>query len=134
MRAATALGRAAAHPDERRQFGRGRAFGARHCDLVFDQPHHLDQAHDRILGVRHIARELGKEVQVFTSGAVVCRPTQREADEYFRYFAVEHRDDGAIDTMLNLYLNPANQRAMTREEAEHLRAPWRGLWRAAGGR
>jgi len=41
-------------------------------------------------------------VQVFTSGAVVCRPTQQEADKYFRYFAVEHRDGGAIDTMLNV--------------------------------
>jgi alkanesulfonate monooxygenase SsuD/methylene tetrahydromethanopterin reductase-like flavin-dependent oxidoreductase (luciferase family) len=100
----------------------GRQFGARHCDLVFDQPHYLDQARDRILGVRRIARERGKEVQVFTSGAVVCRPTQKEADEYFHYFAVENRDDDAIDTMINLYLSPANQRAMTREEAEKLRA------------
>jgi alkanesulfonate monooxygenase SsuD/methylene tetrahydromethanopterin reductase-like flavin-dependent oxidoreductase (luciferase family) len=94
----------------------GRAFGARTCDLVFDQPHHLEQARDRILGVRRVARECGKEIQVFTSGAVVCRPTQQEADEYFPYCAVEHRDDGAIDTMLNLYLSPANQRAMTRAE------------------
>src|SRR3989475_2045428 len=100
----------------------GRAFGARHCDLVFDQPHHLELACDRILEVRRGARELGKEVQVFTSGAVVCRPTQQEADEYFRSFAVEHRDEGAIDTMLNLYLSPANQRAMMRAEAEQLRA------------
>jgi alkanesulfonate monooxygenase SsuD/methylene tetrahydromethanopterin reductase-like flavin-dependent oxidoreductase (luciferase family) len=100
----------------------GRMFGARYCDLVFDQPHHLELARDRILEVRRIARECGKEVQVFTSGAVVCRPTQQEAEEYFRYFAVEHRDDSAIDTMLNLYLSPANQRAMTRAEAEQLRA------------
>jgi dimethylsulfone monooxygenase len=105
----------------------GREFGARHCDMVFDQPHYLDQARDRILGVRRVARELGKEVQVFTSGAVVCRPTQQEADDYFRYFAVEHRDDGAIDTMINLYLSPANQRAMTREEAEQLRSRYGGL-------
>ena len=100
----------------------GRAFGARHCDLVFDQPHHLELACDRILEVRRGARELGKEVQVFTSGAVVCRPTQQEADEYFHYFAVERRDDGAIDTMLNFSLSPANQRAMTRAEAEQLHA------------
>jgi dimethylsulfone monooxygenase len=100
----------------------GREFGARHCDLVFDQPHYIDQAHDRIMGVRRVARELGKEVQVFTSGAVVCRSTQQEADEYFRVFAVENRDDGAINTMLNLSLSPANQRAMTRTEAEKLRS------------
>ena len=100
----------------------GREFGAHHCDLVFDQPHYLDQARERILGVRRVARELGKEVQVFTSGAVVCRSTQKEANDYFHYFAVENRDDSAIDTMLNLYLSPANQRAMTREAAEKLRA------------
>src|SRR5438876_1965258 len=68
------------------------------------------------------SRALGKEVQVFTSGAVVCRPTQQEADEYFHYFAVERRDDGAIDTMLNFSLSPVNQRAMTRAEAEQLHA------------
>ena len=55
----------------------GRAFSARHCDLVFDQPHYLDQARDRILGVQRVAHELGKEIQVFTSGAVVCRPTRQ---------------------------------------------------------
>src|SRR5437870_5354466 len=92
----------------------GRTFGARHCDMVFDQPHYLDAARDRIVETRSVARELGREIQVFTSGAVVCRPTQNEADEYFRYFAVEHRDDEAIDTMFKLYLNPANQRSMTR--------------------
>ena len=100
----------------------GREFGARYCDIVFDQPHYLDQARDRFLNMRQVARTLGKEIQVFTSGAVVCRPTQKEADEYFHYFAVEHRDDGAIDTMLALSLTPANQRAMTRAEAETLRA------------
>jgi hypothetical protein len=39
--------------------------------------------------VRRVARELGKEVQVFTSGAVVCRPTQQEADEYFHLTGCE---------------------------------------------
>jgi dimethylsulfone monooxygenase len=100
----------------------GREFGAHHCDLVFDQPHYIDQAHDRIMGVLDIAREPGTEVQVFISGAVVWRSTQQEADEYFRFFAVENRDDGAINTMLNLYFSPANQRARTRTEAEKLRS------------
>jgi dimethylsulfone monooxygenase len=104
----------------------GREFGARHCDMVFDQPHFLDAARDRIQGVRKLARDLGKEVQVFTSGAVVCRPTQKEADEYFRYFAVENRDEGAVDTMINLYMNPANQRSLTREQLEGMRAKYGG--------
>ncbi|MGH7091617.1 MAG: LLM class flavin-dependent oxidoreductase, partial [Stellaceae bacterium] len=100
----------------------GRLFGATHCDMVFDQPHFLDAAQARIAEVKRVGRELGKEVQVFTSGAVVCRPTVKEAQDYFHHFAVENRDDGAIDTMLNLYLNPANKRDMTREDMETLRA------------
>jgi FMNH2-dependent dimethyl sulfone monooxygenase len=100
----------------------GRTFGAQHCDMVFDQPHFLDAARDRITDTRRVARDLGREIQIFTSGAVVCRPTQKAAEEYFRYFAVEHRDDGAIDTMFRLYLSPANQRSLTREDLEKLRS------------
>ncbi|HUK58163.1 MAG TPA: LLM class flavin-dependent oxidoreductase [Stellaceae bacterium] len=100
----------------------GRKFGADNCDMVFDQPHALDRAKERILEVRAWAKARGAAVQVFTSGAIVCRPTQKEADEYFRHFAVEERDNGAIDRMFSLYLNPANQRTMTREEIEKLRA------------
>jgi alkanesulfonate monooxygenase SsuD/methylene tetrahydromethanopterin reductase-like flavin-dependent oxidoreductase (luciferase family) len=72
--------------------------------------------------LRHVAREHSKAGQVVTSGAVVSRPSQREADAYVRSVAVTHRDDGAIDTMLTLSLRPASQRAMTRAEAAYVRA------------
>jgi len=99
----------------------GRMFAARNCDMLFDQPIFLDQAAARIADAKKAARALGKEILVFTSGAVVCRPTQKEADDYLHHFAVEHRDNGAIDTMFKLYLNPANQRTMTRDDIEKLR-------------
>src|SRR6266704_2853896 len=46
------------------------------------------------------------------------------AGRYYQLKGVagQPRDAGAIDTMLSLYLSPANQRAMTRAEAEQLRA------------
>jgi dimethylsulfone monooxygenase len=99
----------------------GRMFAARNCDMLFDQPHYLDQAAERIADTKKAARALGKEILVFTSGAVVCRPTQKDADAYLHHFAVENRDDGAIDTMFKLYLNPANERTMTRADIEKLR-------------
>jgi dimethylsulfone monooxygenase len=100
----------------------GRMFAARNCDMLFDQPYHLEQAAERIAATKKASREFGKEVQVFTSGAVVCRPTQKEADDYFHHFAVENRDNGAIDTMFKLYLSPANQRSMTFDDIEKLRS------------
>ena len=112
----------------------GREFGARHCDLVFDQPHYLNQGvrpHPGRAAHRTRAGQGGPGFHLGRGGVPV---DQREADEYFHYFAVEHRDDGAIDTMLNLYLSPANRRAMTRERRNTCVALWRGLWRAAGGR
>jgi len=36
--------------------------------------------------------EFGRRLQVWTHASVICRPTQREADEYFAYVAVERGD------------------------------------------
>src|SRR5206468_11242826 len=42
---------------------------------------------------KRLAREeFGREIQVWTHGSVICRPTQREADDYYRYVAVEKAD------------------------------------------
>jgi len=44
-----------------------------------------------------VAREdYGRSLQVWIHGTVICRPTQREADEYYQYVAIEkgdHRGD-----------------------------------------
>jgi dimethylsulfone monooxygenase len=100
----------------------GRMFAAKNSDLLFDQPQFLDIASGRIREAKATARSLGRDaINVFTSGAVVCRPTQKEADEYFRYFAVENADHGAIDTMIKLSLTAANQKDLTPEQAEKIR-------------
>jgi alkanesulfonate monooxygenase SsuD/methylene tetrahydromethanopterin reductase-like flavin-dependent oxidoreductase (luciferase family) len=101
--------------------GAGRMFAARNSDLLFDQPHFLDRARERIVEAKAAARGFGHAVQVFTSGAVVCRPTQAEADEYFHHFAVDNADHGAIDTMIRLSFAAGNRKDLTRAEAEALR-------------
>ena len=39
---------------------------------------------------------------MFTVGQVICRPTQKEAEEYYRHALIEQADWGAVDGMLAL--------------------------------
>jgi dimethylsulfone monooxygenase len=48
------------------------------------------------------ARSFGREVEVYTVGQVVCRATQKEAEEFYHYANIEHADWGAVERMLEL--------------------------------
>src|SRR5229473_2668736 len=50
------------------------------------------------------AAALGRELQMFSTGFVVCRPTQKEAEDYYHYYAVEEADWDAVDRVLELVL------------------------------
>lgn len=73
---------------------RGRLFAARYADLIFT---HLESD---IAGVRAqlselkdlARRDFQREVQVWTHGYAVVRDTQAEADDFLRYYAVDHAD------------------------------------------
>jgi len=47
-------------------------------------------------------KKYGRDIEVFTQGQVVCRPTQRDADDYLHYVKIENADWDAIDRMLAL--------------------------------
>ncbi len=53
-------------------------------------------------GIKEQARGIGREMDVYTQGHIVCRPTRKEAEEYFKYFTTEGADFEAIDTILAL--------------------------------
>src|SRR5579885_1298452 len=99
--------------------GAGQAFALRNCDAFFTSTGALRlalagtaddradvTAYDRIVqhvrGFKNEARQLGREIDVFTQGQVICRPTQREAEDYYRYANVENADWAAIEQMLAL--------------------------------
>ena len=46
--------------------------------------------------------EFGREIEVYTQGQVICRPTQREAEDYHYHANVESADWPAIEQMLAL--------------------------------
>jgi alkanesulfonate monooxygenase SsuD/methylene tetrahydromethanopterin reductase-like flavin-dependent oxidoreductase (luciferase family) len=73
----------------------GLRFAAKHADMSFIGVRTSDRSAWKPLIESHkrLAREAyGRDLQVWIHGTVICRPTQREADEYFHYVAVEKAD------------------------------------------
>ena len=84
----------------------GQAFALRNCDAFFTATGasraSLDGAAKRVQEVKAEARSFGKEIEVYTIGQVICRPTQQQAEDYHHHANVEHADWGAIERMLAL--------------------------------
>ena len=47
-----------------------------------------------------LARRAGREIDVYTVGVVICRPTTREAQDYYRHAVVDNADWAAVDNIL----------------------------------
>ena len=73
-------------------FPKGREFAARAADVLFLNVTELDQVPDILAGVETQMALYSRSISVFTMGHVVCRPTRKEAEEYFHYFAEEMED------------------------------------------
>ncbi len=85
----------------------GRAFALRNCDAWFTtirlpsfHQASLEEASKVVLAAKADALALGRAVQVFTVGVIVCRPTRREAEEFYRYVADEMADWSAVNNIL----------------------------------
>jgi alkanesulfonate monooxygenase SsuD/methylene tetrahydromethanopterin reductase-like flavin-dependent oxidoreductase (luciferase family) len=94
----------------------GQAFALRNCDAFFTATGasraSLDGAAKRVQDVKGEARSFGKEIEVYTIGQVICRPSQQEAEDYHHYANVENADWGAIERMLALRgITPQNTAA-----------------------
>ena len=75
----------------------GTAFASRNADFLFIPIRWMEQAVETVAD----AAALGRTVGVFTSVNVVCRPTQREAEEYLNYYADERADWEAVGHMID---------------------------------
>ncbi|HEV8020314.1 MAG TPA: LLM class flavin-dependent oxidoreductase [Candidatus Lustribacter sp.] len=55
-----------------------------------------------VRSVRARAAEFGREIGVYTNAQIICRPTQKEALDYYRYALEEHADWPAIDNEITV--------------------------------
>lgn len=83
----------------------GQRWAARHSDIMFTSAHETgDEAvKARVNRVRALAHEYGREVSVWMSSSIVCRPTEREAWDYLDYYAVEKAD---LPGVISLWREP----------------------------
>jgi dimethylsulfone monooxygenase len=78
----------------------------RNCDAFFTATSTSRQGVDAtaklVDGVKSEARAIGREIEVFTVGQVICRPTQKEAEDYYHYAIIEMADWGSVDRMMEI--------------------------------
>jgi alkanesulfonate monooxygenase SsuD/methylene tetrahydromethanopterin reductase-like flavin-dependent oxidoreductase (luciferase family) len=95
--------------------GPGQTFAMRNCDAFFTSTAALrlevagadagtvfERVSPQVHRIKNEARDFGRVIEVFTQGQVICRPTQREAEDYHRHANIEKADWPAIEQMLAL--------------------------------
>jgi len=83
----------------------GQSFAIRNCDALFSNISNgisFDETAQHVKNVRALARQGGRDIDVYTVGVVTCRPTLREAEEYYRHCIVDHADWRAVDNILEM--------------------------------
>ena len=98
----------------------GRDFAIRNSDMHFDGVKTPEASIERIAETKRLAQQHGREVQVWTPVGVLCRATQREAEDYMQYL-VENVDEGAVGHLAELHASDAR-----------LRTDAEGVWRRTG--
>jgi dimethylsulfone monooxygenase len=80
----------------------GRTFAIRNCDALFTNALGLtfEQQTDVVRTAQSEARAGGRDLDVYTVGNVICRPTQREAEAYYQHAIIDNADWASVDDML----------------------------------
>jgi alkanesulfonate monooxygenase SsuD/methylene tetrahydromethanopterin reductase-like flavin-dependent oxidoreductase (luciferase family) len=86
--------------------GTGRAFALRNCDAFFTANAgsrlSLEASARQVQDIKAEARSLGRDIEVYTIGQMICRPTQKEAVDYYHHAIIDHADWGAVEQMMAL--------------------------------
>lgn len=83
------------------QSTRGRRFAVQHADTLFFGVSDVQTAAGELKKLKADLSATGRNVGVYTNSFIVCRPTRREAEEYYHWYAVENADKGSVEKMLH---------------------------------
>lgn len=78
---------------------RGRAFAMRHADALFTSLSDMESVAGE-LGAARAHGDGGERVPVYASSHLVCRPTRREADEYYHHLVYDRGDWSGVENAL----------------------------------
>ena len=99
--------------------GAGQDFAMRNCDAFFtstgdvrlaaagtaqqvSEEKLIEATAQKVAAIKAEGNKLGRDIEVYTQGQVICRPTQKEAEDYHHYANVENADWAAVERMLEL--------------------------------
>ena len=82
---------------------RGRGFAINHADALFTAITELRNAPEELRAARAMSPD-GARVPIYGSSHLVCRPTRKEADEYYHYLVYELGDWTGMDDSLTRWL------------------------------
>lgn len=109
----------------------GQRWAAKHADMAFVslEKHDADTARARVNGLRDQAHECGRDIQVWNSSYVVCRPTEKEAQDYLDYYVREKGDWEAVENLTRIFgmQSLALPREVIEEFKFHFIAGWSGF-------
>jgi FMNH2-dependent dimethyl sulfone monooxygenase len=80
----------------------GRAFAIRHADCLFMLIVDQNKLATEIESLRTETAKLDRDTGVFASGHMVCRATDKEAEDYYNYYAVEKADDKGVEFLMDV--------------------------------
>ena len=80
----------------------GQDIAARNADYLFMVLIDLESGAANVKAIKERAKGHGRDIGVFTTSYVVCRPNQKEAEEYHNYYANEQADWPAVDRLMEL--------------------------------
>jgi alkanesulfonate monooxygenase SsuD/methylene tetrahydromethanopterin reductase-like flavin-dependent oxidoreductase (luciferase family) len=80
----------------------GRQFAIDLADMHFDAVRTPEDDVERVAETKRLAQQGGRELQVWTPIGVVCRPSQREAEDFTAHI-IEHADQGAVGNLAELH-------------------------------
>ncbi len=93
----------------------GRDFAAMAADFLFTTFTTIESGEANIIDMRARAAAAGRQVGVFTTCHVVCRPTQAEAEDYYEHYAVRMADDASLD----FYMAQKEKHSSSHDEAAY---------------
>jgi len=104
--------------------GIGRDFATQNANFLFTPAISPERSKGEIIELKEAAKAKGRHIDVLTLASVVCRPTQKEADDYLEYYADTNADWEAVDNLIRLQF--AHAQSFPHEVLAMMRARFAG--------
>lgn len=76
--------------------GPGQEFAAASADILFTSMHTYDTTRETIVRLKQLAAARDRNPDIYVQSLFVVRPTRKEAEEYYYYFAEQNADQEAV--------------------------------------